>query len=318
MDNKTKLKNKMGFIKFIFLVIIGIFVIFSIYIGNLYIQGKKYKENGNYEEAIKYYSKVSFINKSIKNDINECYYKEAIELRNNKEFESSINIFNKIEGYQDTQEQLKQTRYEYGIYDYQKGKIVEAQKYLEEFNENPEIQEYLKDIHNLLKLQGVWKDENSVSVIRIKDNIMESYSSFGYGKSSLYKYALGNGSSRYFKVTNRSGKIKLDGNKIRIYENDKEISGMNYEWNEETNNIVSDRGSIIEDVYIKSEEEIKEVEAIKEPTIGMTKTEVENSTWGKPKDINKTTTKYGTREQWVYSGNRYIYFENGVVTSIQE
>ena len=147
---------------------------------------------------------------------------------------------------------------------------------------------------------------------------MESYSSFGYGKSSLYKYALGNGSSRYFKVTNRSGKIKLDGNKIRIYENDKEISGMNYEWNEETNNIVSDRGSIIEDVYIKSEEEIKEVEAIKEPTIGMTKTEVENSTWGKPKDINKTTTKYGTREQWVYSGNRYIYFENGVVTSIQE
>ena len=62
----------------------------------------------------------------------------------------------------------------------------------------------------------------------------------------------------------------------------------------------------------------KDIVAIKEPTIGMTKTEVENSTWGKPKDINKTTTKYGTREQWVYKGYKYIYFENGVVTSIQE
>ena len=56
----------------------------------------------------------------------------------------------------------------------------------------------------------------------------------------------------------------------------------------------------------------------KEHSIGMTKTEVENSTWGKPKDINKTTTAYGTQEQWCYSGYKYIYFENGIVTAIQE
>ena len=50
----------------------------------------------------------------------------------------------------------------------------------------------------------------------------------------------------------------------------------------------------------------------------MTKDEVLNSTWGQPEDINKTTTKYGTREQWSYSGYRYIYFEDGIVTSIQD
>lgn len=57
------------------------------------------------------------------------------------------------------------------------------------------------------------------------------------------------------------------------------------------------------------------------PTIGMTPDEVKNSTWGEPSDINKTTTKYGISEQWVYRSsvkNKYIYFENGLVTAIQE
>ncbi|QSB11973.1 hypothetical protein [Lysinibacillus fusiformis] len=54
------------------------------------------------------------------------------------------------------------------------------------------------------------------------------------------------------------------------------------------------------------------------PKIGMTMEEVNNSKWGKPKNINKTTTAYGITEQWVYYGNRYIYFENGIVVVIQE
>ena len=57
---------------------------------------------------------------------------------------------------------------------------------------------------------------------------------------------------------------------------------------------------------------------ILEPSIGMTKTEVENSTWGRPNKINKTTTTYGISEQWCYSNYRYIYFKDGIVTSIQE
>ena len=55
-----------------------------------------------------------------------------------------------------------------------------------------------------------------------------------------------------------------------------------------------------------------------EPYVGMTAEQVEDSTWGKPNDINKTTTQYGVNEQWVYSNDKYIYLEDGVVTAIQE
>ena len=50
----------------------------------------------------------------------------------------------------------------------------------------------------------------------------------------------------------------------------------------------------------------------------MTAEQVKKSTWGSPKDINKTTFSYGIKEQWVYSGYRYIYLEDGIVTAIQE
>ncbi|MFS0883418.1 hypothetical protein [Metabacillus niabensis] len=52
-------------------------------------------------------------------------------------------------------------------------------------------------------------------------------------------------------------------------------------------------------------------------TIGMTKEEVLTKGWGKPEDINRTVTKYGTSEQWIYSNYNYLYFEDGILTSIQ-
>ena len=51
-------------------------------------------------------------------------------------------------------------------------------------------------------------------------------------------------------------------------------------------------------------------------SIGMTKQEVLESSWGKPQSINSTHTAAGTHEQWVYSGG-YLYFDNGVLTAIQ-
>lgn len=58
--------------------------------------------------------------------------------------------------------------------------------------------------------------------------------------------------------------------------------------------------------------------ALPEPKIGMTANEVRNSRWGSPRDINRTKTANGVHEQWVYSGNRYVYLDNGVVTAIQD
>jgi hypothetical protein len=49
---------------------------------------------------------------------------------------------------------------------------------------------------------------------------------------------------------------------------------------------------------------------------GMTETECELS-WGKPDDINTTTGSFGIHKQWVYEGQGYLYFENGILKTIQ-
>lgn len=51
--------------------------------------------------------------------------------------------------------------------------------------------------------------------------------------------------------------------------------------------------------------------------IGMTKQQVLGSVDGEPRRINKTTTASGTREQWVYAGPSYLYFdESGILKRI--
>jgi hypothetical protein len=52
-------------------------------------------------------------------------------------------------------------------------------------------------------------------------------------------------------------------------------------------------------------------------TLGMTEEEVLASSWGRPERVNRTTTSRGTREQWVYGIGNYLYFENGILTAIQ-
>ena len=54
------------------------------------------------------------------------------------------------------------------------------------------------------------------------------------------------------------------------------------------------------------------------PRIGMSAKAVwEKSSWGEPDKVNRTRNARGTYEQWVYSDG-YLYFTNGVLTSIQD
>ena len=69
--------------------------------------------------------------------------------------------------------------------------------------------------------------------------------------------------------------------------------------------------------------EMREMSSRKEPRIGMSALAAEKSSWGYPDDVNKTVNAYGVSEQWVYRGtgfakNRYLYFKNGILTSMQE
>lgn len=57
---------------------------------------------------------------------------------------------------------------------------------------------------------------------------------------------------------------------------------------------------------------------MKNVEVGMTQEEVINQTdWGKPTDINTTITGSTKSEQWVYPDYKYLYFDNGILTSIQ-
>jgi hypothetical protein len=70
-------------------------------------------------------------------------------------------------------------------------------------------------------------------------------------------------------------------------------------------------------------EELKRIQAIAKQKksegvrLGMAPADVEASSWGKPQKINTTTNKWGESQQWVYGNGGYLYFENGVLTSIQ-
>jgi len=44
---------------------------------------------------------------------------------------------------------------------------------------------------------------------------------------------------------------------------------------------------------------------------------IKNTSWGRPDSVNRTTTAYGTQEQWVYGSRNYLYFTNGILTTIQ-
>lgn len=51
--------------------------------------------------------------------------------------------------------------------------------------------------------------------------------------------------------------------------------------------------------------------------IGMSKDACRLS-WGEPDDINTSRGRWGVHEQWVYSRNRYVYFDNGKLSAIQD
>ncbi|MBY0473235.1 hypothetical protein K2Q00_03070 [Patescibacteria group bacterium] len=53
----------------------------------------------------------------------------------------------------------------------------------------------------------------------------------------------------------------------------------------------------------------------KKVAIGMSP-EQARAAWGEPDHVNRTITADGTNEQWVY-GSNYIYFDDGILSSIQ-
>jgi hypothetical protein len=84
--------------------------------------------------------------------------------------------------------------------------------------------------------------------------------------------------------------------------------------NEETNTLSDKYYKAKQDAENQQAKEVKKSQGVR---IGMTKQEVLDSNWGQPKSINKTITKNSEHEQWVYDNYNYLYFDDGILTSIQ-
>ena len=77
---------------------------------------------------------------------------------------------------------------------------------------------------------------------------------------------------------------------------------------------------IIYDKQAGTEENVKDSKTYiisDNPEVGMNKEEVLYQTnWGEPQKKNIGKYTWGTSEQWCYSNNRYVYFENGIVVAV--
>lgn len=86
---------------------------------------------------------------------------------------------------------------------------------------------------------------------------------------------------------------------------------------QEMNRLTDERSKRMEAEERKVKTAIRAAKKKEGVTIGMTEQDVLDSRWGKPQSINRSTYSFGVHEQWVYGGHNYLYFENGILTAVQ-
>lgn len=273
-----------------------------------------YDEKENYADALKVLEEISNYKDSAEK-IDKIHYKWGKKSFDSSSYKNAIEHLSACNNIEDSASVLKDAYYKFGMSLYEDGNFDEAATNLRK-SENSNAQKYIEECEFLQKFQGVWYKE---------------FINFGIYDGAFY--------------------INFDGWKCTEKRKDPTMSHRNYEYTYdykiENNKLVvmrESRPSILSpyENYIfyfdnknnllwvstdffygdeKVETTMRKSETNdysagkKPPAIGMTAEEVRNSTWGSPDDINKTVTAYGTTEQWVY-GNKYIYFRDGVVTSI--
>ena len=174
-----------------------------------------------------------------------------------------------------------------------------------------------KDISNLISkitlldnLQGTYRAGNDLIVIdkwKITFGVDPKYNTDNYYDEYTFNFSVDN---NILKLDSKQETIYAPSvfDEYRIDENNKTLTATIYDELQMSDYPI---------YYYESSETIFP-EKLKEPSIGMTKKEAENSTWGKPKKINTTVTSYSTHEQGVYGNGRYLYFDDGILTSIQK
>ena len=242
--------------------------------------------------------------------INEILYMQASEQLTTDVVQAYF-TFARIEDYKDSKKMMEtilsehqDNIYNSAIKEFESENMDDA---LERFTLIPNwrnAKDYIGKIELYNMIQGTWEYRNTVGVTYTDILTISGYSMIITHKGTSNDQV--DHKIRYEYYNNRSG-FALEGESGE-FANHFYISG---------NSIIREIGKDLKWKYTKISEST-EVQPLKEPCIGMTASEVQNSTWGIPEDINSTTYSWGTHEQWCYPGYRYIYFEDGVVTAISE
>lgn len=251
----------------------------------------------------KEYTEEDNLKEIIVQQLNSCENsEELVKMLNNTKY--SIEALNSIINIQDIKEKCNEIIYTTAIINNNNyTKEIELLEKIPEYKDSKELINSIKTAH---ELDGEWYGGGYDWIINGK-HCYKVYSNYSY----KYTY------DHYY--------CKYENNILYIFNNEPQMDNLEnavFKMQQENGKLVylpySFSQTKVTLSKISNNTKPKDKVKILEPSIGMTKTEVENSTWGKPTKINKTTTSYGVHEQWCYSNYKYIYFENGVVTSIQE
>lgn len=322
----------------------------------MYLKALKILENEKYDDALEIFVQIESY-KDASELIRECQYQKAGEYFLSKDYEKAADIYLSLKDYSDSSVKAINSIYHLAELKYKNQNYYEAIKTLAENADLLNEYEAAVTLKKLIMEQKEWfinKAEEEYD----QGNFRISIECYEYAKITVYnqdilginhyedcKFMLsiqgeytspvgkGTASISGHTYTQNSIEYKITPVKKQIGYGATEIVGILNDNMEHYITFVKE-GEVwcikknSEEWYVweTKERQILEEERInkikenekKEPIIGMTREEVENSTWGKPNDINKTTYEWGITEQWCYPNFKYIYFTDGIVSAISE
>ena len=310
------------------------------------LSSKKIDYDSNSELWYRYKQVEEYLPQNLKDKYLEIEYKYIVEQGNNNKFDdrTTYSLFSFI--FNDEKYNTdKKTQYLFLDNQYKNFKNrdddcrVSELSYLKEsfikLGDFENASEYVTEIDTALKWQGSWvgfggyKNRNlyQVAIKKKKKKVYTCYISSPWTTEPQY-YNPEYGTAKFEFIDDRSINVAKESGypiwskAIISLENDKIIYSYEsfnpekIELSRETDemNFVETANKLLEEHPNKSASKNKK----ENPKIGMSASEVRQSTWGYPDKINKDTYSWGTTEQWVYKNKGYIYLRNGIVTSISE
>lgn len=277
----------------------------------------------DYEGAVHYFSKIVG-HEDADEQLVFAKYNLGLVYLDEEKYSQAAKLFADIKDYEDAEEQFLYARYHSGITLLEYELYEEAADVFEEISGYEDADELFelsrktaaanKDL--IEKIQGTYKFVDTGNVHYSSKLVVQEKKFYDYYDTLNTAYG-----TKISHVDSEKNAIYLKNSYWYILKDGKLYE---YEYDDEYNELTKKYETVYKNelrcVWEKTDLNIKlsPKDPKEEPAIGMTADEVRKSTWGSPKEINRTTTAYGIHEQWVYSNYRYIYLDDGIVTAIQD